>query len=60
MSLHTDFVLLTRFINFQSGDWVQLKVLETTPSLTQLGASLEIAEELRLSHENVLKQLQVR
>nr|CAD7575774.1 unnamed protein product [Timema californicum] len=43
---------------FQSRDWLQLKVLEVTPELTRLGASLQEALELQRAHDEVLLQLQ--
>lgn len=44
---------------FQSGDWIQLKILEVEPELTKLGATLAEALELQAAHDNVLLQLQV-
>nr|CAD7442107.1 unnamed protein product [Timema bartmani] len=42
----------------RSRDWLQLKVLEVTPELTRLGASLQEALELQRAHDEVLLQLQ--
>ncbi|KAF4518527.1 hypothetical protein B566_EDAN004271 [Ephemera danica] len=41
-----------------SRDWIQLKVLETTPALTQLGETLQDALELQRAHDEVLVQRQ--
>ncbi|XP_049784509.1 titin isoform X1 [Schistocerca cancellata] len=42
----------------ESGEWLQLKLLEAAPDLTKLGADLREAEELRAAHAEVLRQLQ--
>ncbi|CAB3366859.1 Hypothetical predicted protein [Cloeon dipterum] len=42
----------------QSGDWVQLKVLDTSPPLTQLGANLEQASVFLSVHDKLIKNLQ--
>ncbi|XP_059475060.1 titin-like isoform X2 [Neocloeon triangulifer] len=42
----------------QSADWVQLKVLDTSPPLTQLGANLDQASDFLNVHELLLKDLQ--
>ena len=53
--LHSD----GRFSLFQSREWVELKVLEMTPDLTQLGNSLEEAQLLQKQHDEVLQKLAV-
>lgn len=45
---------------FQSRDWLQLRVLECTPELTRLGATLEEALQLQRTHHDVLLKLQVQ
>ncbi|XP_066905382.1 uncharacterized protein [Halyomorpha halys] len=39
-------------------EWLELKVLEVTPELTQLGSTLKEAEELRRSHHEVISKIQ--
>lgn len=45
---------------FKVSEWLELKVLEVTPELTQLGSTLKEAEELRRSHHEVISKIQVR
>ncbi|XP_044767054.1 muscle M-line assembly protein unc-89 isoform X5 [Coccinella septempunctata] len=42
----------------ECGNWLQLKILEITPELTKLGATLGEALELQKAHDEVLRQLQ--
>ncbi|XP_048515729.1 titin isoform X3 [Athalia rosae] len=42
----------------ESGEWLELKVLEVQPSLTKLGSTVEEATELLYAHNEVLVQLQ--
>ncbi|KAE8746085.1 hypothetical protein FOCC_FOCC007209, partial [Frankliniella occidentalis] len=42
----------------QSRDWLQLRILESTPELTRLGATLEEALQLQRTHHEVLIKLQ--
>ena len=44
---------------FQSREWVELKVLELSPDITQLGYSLEEAQLLQKQHDEVLHKLAV-
>ncbi|KAJ1525037.1 hypothetical protein ONE63_009883 [Megalurothrips usitatus] len=43
---------------FQSREWLQLRILESTPELTHLGATLEEALQLQRAHHDVLLKLQ--
>ncbi|KAL3275186.1 hypothetical protein HHI36_019955 [Cryptolaemus montrouzieri] len=46
------------FGSINCGNWLQLKILEITPELTRLGATLTEALELQRAHDEVLRQLQ--
>ena len=50
---------LNTVFSFQVCDQLQLRVLECTPPLTRLGASLEEAERMRNAHFDVLQKIQV-
>lgn len=52
-------LIVCHFIYFQSRDWLELKVLELTPALTLLGATLQEATELQRAHHEVLLKIQV-
>ncbi|CAH1395288.1 unnamed protein product [Nezara viridula] len=45
---------------FLVSEWLELKVLEVTPELTQLGSTLKEAEELRRSHHEVISKIQIQ
>ena len=47
------------YLNLQSSDWLELRVVELEPGLVYLGASLEEAVQLRDAHEQVLAKLRV-
>ena len=44
---------------FQSKEWLELKVVEFSPGLAELGSNLAAATEMQRAHQEVLLQLQV-
>ncbi|XP_026463315.1 coiled-coil domain-containing protein 141-like [Ctenocephalides felis] len=44
-------------INFQSGEWITVKLVEAQPDLTSIGNDLQEAVELQTAHSEVLRQL---
>lgn len=47
------------FLPLQSKEWLELKVLDVKPELTQLGETLDEARDLLAAHDDVLRQLEV-
>ena len=47
------------FLSFQSKEWIQLKIQEMQPAMTDIGTNLREATELYQQHEKVLEKLQV-
>lgn len=58
--IHYKCVFTRIFFLFQCGDFINLKILEITPEIASLGATLQEAEELQKAHNEVLRQLQVQ
>lgn len=57
--IHDSTINFPYLIFLQCGDFINLKILEITPDLASLGATLQEAEELQKAHNEVLRQLQV-
>lgn len=57
--LYMDIARFKLSFQFQSKEWLQLKVLEMQPELTRLGVTADEANDFLKTHEHVLRQLEV-